>query len=550
MHAMSVDDAYHVERVLARGVGGTTELVTIDGSGPFVRKKIPVGQAKRSVWAACADSDCPRLPRVESTYELPDEYVVVYDFVPGDSVEKIVAAQGPFPVQQAVSLAKDVCEAAGALHACGLVHRDITPANVIVAGDGAHLVDLGIARRIADGASRDTDALGTWGYAAPEQYGFAQTDIRSDIYSIGRLLAYMLTGTAPADEGFDDALADGQVVPPGLRGVIERATSFEPSARFQSAADLATALTGWDARESLPSVAEAAPAQQRHGEGEGTPRGDADRGRSRRPLAIALVVVLAAIVAVAALVALRGGDDSSAPEADPGPAASSSGTDAASDPSAGTGAGGAGDDGVAGDAGAGGVVDSGDAVQVTGLEWNVASDGTVIYLVALSNASGEQAVELPQVTLSGYDENGGVTFSTDVVFPIVQPGETLHMADIATDAGTTVDVKAEVSDSGYGSGSQGQSGAIAFDVADVAWSHDELGWSRFTGTVVALADAGDGGSEVRVDVVMRDGEGKLVGYATAYVSRPAVGSSAPFQADSVVDSNDAASYEAYACPWP
>lgn len=56
MHAMSIDDAYRVERVLARGVGGVTELVTIEGSGPFVRKKIPRDQARRAVWSAVADS--------------------------------------------------------------------------------------------------------------------------------------------------------------------------------------------------------------------------------------------------------------------------------------------------------------------------------------------------------------------------------------------------------------------------------------------------------------------------------------------------------------
>ena len=83
MHAMSIDDAYHVERTLARGPSGVTELVSIDGNGPFVRKKIPSPLAQRNVWAVLSACRSNRLPRVEATYELPDRFVIVYDYVPG-----------------------------------------------------------------------------------------------------------------------------------------------------------------------------------------------------------------------------------------------------------------------------------------------------------------------------------------------------------------------------------------------------------------------------------------------------------------------------------
>ena len=80
MHAMSLDDTYRVEQVLARGEDGITELVTIDGAGPFVRKKMRQELARRNVWSALTECDSPRLPRVEATYELPEHFVVVYDF--------------------------------------------------------------------------------------------------------------------------------------------------------------------------------------------------------------------------------------------------------------------------------------------------------------------------------------------------------------------------------------------------------------------------------------------------------------------------------------
>ncbi len=242
LHAMCIDDSYHVERVLAEKPNGTTELVTIGGAGPFVRKKIPLELANRRVWSILPECDCARLPHVETTYELPDCFVVVYDYMPGEVLESFVQAKGRLGETQALDLAAQICEAAGALHAAGVIHRDITPANVIVAADGAHLIDLGIARTRNAQATRDTTSLGTWGYASPEQYGFAQTDARSDVYSIGRLLGFMLCGVHPGESTYDETLARTDGIASSTRAAIEKACAFEPSARYQSAADLAQAL--------------------------------------------------------------------------------------------------------------------------------------------------------------------------------------------------------------------------------------------------------------------------------------------------------------------
>lgn len=170
MHAMSIDDAYHVERTLARGPSGVTELVSIDGNGPFVRKKIPSPLAQRNVWAALSACQSNRLPRVEATYELPDRFVIVYDYVPGSTLAQIAEENGRLAPNVAVQLIDQICEAVQELHQHGVIHRDITPANVIVAQDGAHLIDFGIARirSEASNRSRDTTALGTYGFASPE----------------------------------------------------------------------------------------------------------------------------------------------------------------------------------------------------------------------------------------------------------------------------------------------------------------------------------------------------------------------------------------------
>ena len=236
------DDAYHVERVLAKGPSGTTELVTLDGEGPLVRKRIPAELANASAWATVMGLEEPLLPQVEEIYRMPDELVVVCTYVLGDTLRERMAACGRLEPALAVRVMGDLCHAAGVLHAHGIVHRDITPGNVVLADDGAHLIDLGIARRDTREAARDTHVLGTWGFAAPEQFGFAQTDARSDVYALGRLLGYMLVGIRPDDPAFEEALADEQLIDPALAAVVRRATAFEPGARYQQACDLADEL--------------------------------------------------------------------------------------------------------------------------------------------------------------------------------------------------------------------------------------------------------------------------------------------------------------------
>ena len=245
MCGIALDDTFEVVRVMARGTGGTTELVRPAGApdaAPLVRKKIARELANRRVWATVADIGCSRLPQVVCTYELPDSFVVVYAYVEGQSVSELVRRSNvafSYAPEEAARIVCEVAEAAGALHEAGVVHRDITPSNVIVAADGAHLLDLGIARVHDPAAARDTTFLGTKGFAAPEQYGFGQTDARSDVYSMGCLLDYLLWGE-PAFEGGVSPI--GLPAARALGQVATRARSFEPSARYQSAAEFADAV--------------------------------------------------------------------------------------------------------------------------------------------------------------------------------------------------------------------------------------------------------------------------------------------------------------------
>lgn len=141
-----------------------------------------------------------------------------------------------FSEEEIVRTGCQICGALAELHSLQppLIHRDIKPRNVVLRPDGrAVLIDFGISReQNARAVTSDTVVLGTQGFAPPEQYGFAPTDARSDIYSLGILLNWMRTGRAEAPEKADTPLAK----------VICRAAAFDPANRFRDAGQMRRAL--------------------------------------------------------------------------------------------------------------------------------------------------------------------------------------------------------------------------------------------------------------------------------------------------------------------
>ena len=302
LRAIERDEALRVVQVLSDKPAGRTELVE-DGAGQrFIRKRIPAELANREAWAALAQVKHARLPRVIGSYELPDCFVVVCSYVEGESLAGMMEREGRLDAPWAAEIAAEVADAAAVLHAVGVIHRDISPTNVIIAEDGAHLIDLGIARAYDEDASHDTTRLGTWGFAAPEQYGFAQTDARSDVYSIGRLLGWMLTGVRPDDEAFEPALADEGLVPLPLRRVIERACAFEPSSRYPNCTDLANALrAGIDGLIVEVNIVDVPPADV-----VGLPRGARLRDMPWGPAKIGVILAIAVLGFLAVMLVIGG----------------------------------------------------------------------------------------------------------------------------------------------------------------------------------------------------------------------------------------------------
>ena len=180
---------------------------------------------------------------------------IVMEFVQGIELTKVIA-KGPLKVAEALRIAKETADAVAFAHKKHIIHRDLTPSNIMITKDGSvKILDFGIAFSLTDDESAQTQALsivGTPAYFSPEQANGNQGDERSDIYSLGVVLFEMLTGRVPfaakapvdvarahLDEEAPSPSSLNPKVPVRVDMVVERALSKSPADRFTSAAAFA-----------------------------------------------------------------------------------------------------------------------------------------------------------------------------------------------------------------------------------------------------------------------------------------------------------------------
>jgi serine/threonine protein kinase len=172
---------------------------------------------------------------------------LVMDYVAGETLEQAMkrAPGGRFTEAQVIQWADQLCQVLHYLHSQQppVIFRDLKPANIIVQQDGTlKLIDFGIARHFKPGQSHDTQALGTPGYAAPEQYGHGQTDGRADIYALGVILHQLLTGHDPTLTPMH-LPPIGSGASPALAAAINKATQIDPAQRFNDVLAFRQAMT-------------------------------------------------------------------------------------------------------------------------------------------------------------------------------------------------------------------------------------------------------------------------------------------------------------------
>lgn len=245
-------DSYKVLRTLKSSAHETTELVQLEESGaqagPFIRKRIAANSGIGQTYARLFEEQkagrrIDSVPCIHECYVTENGLHVVMEYVTGKTL-----AEWVYETDASVGLAAHVfpriCDAVSELHEGfdpPVIHRDLKPSNVMIGSSGVKIIDLGIARTYRKDAEGDTRHFGTPSYAPPEQFGFGQTDARSDIYALGMLLYYCLTERTPSFSVLDSQF-DDDAVPLPLRAVITKATAFDPSARYASARELKEAF--------------------------------------------------------------------------------------------------------------------------------------------------------------------------------------------------------------------------------------------------------------------------------------------------------------------
>lgn len=157
------------------------------------------------------------------------------EYINGMTLDMRIEYYQPFDIRSAKQILCQICDGLSQLHINGIVHRDIKPGNVMITDDGTvKIIDYSISRLIKPEQRKDTTVLGTAGYASPEQFGFTQTNGKTDIYACGVLLNYLLTGKLPNEQ-----LHQGP-----LTTVIQQCIEIDENKRFASADELKKVLQG------------------------------------------------------------------------------------------------------------------------------------------------------------------------------------------------------------------------------------------------------------------------------------------------------------------
>lgn len=187
----------------------------------------------------------PRIPRFEAAFVENGRRYFVMEFIPGANLEdRLARAHAPLPERDVLRWMTEICEVLTYLHSQHppIIVRDLKPGNIMVTPSGAaRLIDFGIARTYKPGKIGNTENLGTMTYASPEHLGQAQTDARSDIYSLGATMYHLLTNVEPTPM---ETPAPGSLrrLHPSLSAATEaaviRAMRLDPAARFPSAIDM------------------------------------------------------------------------------------------------------------------------------------------------------------------------------------------------------------------------------------------------------------------------------------------------------------------------
>ncbi|MBN2176421.1 MAG: serine/threonine protein kinase [Demequinaceae bacterium] len=258
--------SYVVTEILGRGGSGDVYKVIGPGGKPAALKLVdssanPAARTRLSREVnALRSIDHPGVPGVLDADTDGPEPFVVFDFIDGVSLAHHVKANGPLKGKKLADLAETLASALAAAHASGVIHRDVTPANVMLGSKGPALIDFGLSHRTDDPRlTREGLVSGTAGYVAPEVIDGAEPGMQADLWSWAATIAFAMTGQAPFGLG-RGALGKtfaGEVVLPDVPGAeaVAEALSLDVKRRVKPE-EVVAALRGKTVR--LPAASRAA----------------------------------------------------------------------------------------------------------------------------------------------------------------------------------------------------------------------------------------------------------------------------------------------------
>lgn len=159
--------------------------------------------------------------------------IILEQYIAGKTIQQLCDKK-TFSEEAVKDIVFQLCNGLEALHEHNIVHRDLTPSNVMISDDGiVKIIDFGISRFEKDTSSRDTKILGTEGFAAPEQFGFKQSTAQTDIYALGVLINFMLTGHPISEVKYSGKMSE----------IIEKCTEIDTEKRYKSVSEIKNIFT-------------------------------------------------------------------------------------------------------------------------------------------------------------------------------------------------------------------------------------------------------------------------------------------------------------------
>lgn len=211
----------------------------------YVKKKLSVYD--QQLYMALQELEIPGIPRIHHVIADNDALIVIEDYINEENLKSVLNRKKSFSLSDAANILVQLCNILQQLHQATppIIHRDIKPSNILLSPDNkVWLIDFNASKTYDKSKTQDTLLMGTAAYAAPEQFGFSQSDARTDIYALGVLFNELLTGCLPKDRLHDGA---------GSK-IIEKCLQMDPDERYPSIEHLSDAFAEFLPTPSVKSV--------------------------------------------------------------------------------------------------------------------------------------------------------------------------------------------------------------------------------------------------------------------------------------------------------